>query len=67
MLPMAEYAYNNSVTSADAISPFYVNYRSHPRTNWQTEVEARKTWLQNYVNWISVVSCTLKVELAKDT
>jgi hypothetical protein len=33
MLPIAEYAYNNSVTSATAMSPFYANYGYHPTTN----------------------------------
>jgi len=28
---MAEFAYNNSVTVGNGISPFYANYRFHPR------------------------------------
>jgi hypothetical protein len=55
MLPIAEYADNHSVTSATAMSLFYANYGYYPRTNWQTEVEARNSWSQNYVNWISSV------------
>jgi hypothetical protein len=55
MLPVAEYAFNNSVTSATTISLFYANYEYHPRTNWQTQAEARNGWSQNYVNWISSV------------
>jgi hypothetical protein len=65
MLPMAEYAYNNSVTSATAMSPFYANYGYHPRTNWQTEAEARNGWSQNYVNWISSVHELCKENLQK--
>jgi len=30
MLPMGEYAYNNSVTTATGLSPFYANYSFHP-------------------------------------
>jgi hypothetical protein len=41
ILLMAEYAYNNSVTLPVARSLFYANCGYHPRTNWQTEVEAR--------------------------
>jgi hypothetical protein len=52
---MAEYAYNNSVTSATAMSPFYANYGYHTRTNWHTEAEARNGRSQNDVNWISSV------------
>jgi hypothetical protein len=65
MLLMAEYAYNNSVTSAPAISPFYANYGYHPRTNWQTEVEAQNGWSHNYVNWISSVYELCKENLQK--
>jgi hypothetical protein len=65
MLPMAEYAYNNSVTSATAMSPFYANYGYHPRTNWQTEAEARNGWSQNYVNWISSIHELCKENLQK--
>ena len=31
LLPMAEFAYNNSVTMGNGISPFYANYGLHPR------------------------------------
>ena len=32
MLPLAEYSYNNCVTTATRMSPFYANYGFHPRT-----------------------------------
>jgi len=32
LLPMAEFAYNNSVTNGIGLSPFYANYRFHPNT-----------------------------------
>jgi len=32
LLPMAEFAYNNSITTGNGISPFYANYGFHPRT-----------------------------------
>jgi len=32
LTPMAEFAYNNSVTMGNGISPFYANYGFHPRT-----------------------------------
>jgi len=32
LLPMAEFAYNNSVTVGNGISPFYANYGFNPRT-----------------------------------
>ena len=32
MLPLADYSYNNSVTTATQMSHFYANYGFHPRT-----------------------------------
>jgi len=32
LLPMAEFAYNNSVTVGHGITPFYTNYGFHPRS-----------------------------------
>jgi len=32
LLPMAEFAYNNSVTIGKGKSPFYANYGFHPAT-----------------------------------
>jgi len=32
LLPMAVFAYNNSVTMGHRITPFYANYRFHPRS-----------------------------------
>jgi len=38
LLPMAEFAYNNSVTMGNGITPFYANYGFHPAaTNPPTE------------------------------
>ena len=39
MLPLAEFAYNNSYTTATRTTPFYANYGFHPRTMYPvTEV-----------------------------
>ena len=40
LLPLAEYAYNNSATMTTQMSPFFVNYGFHPRTNWPVEKES---------------------------
>ena len=41
MLLLAEYSYNNSVTTATQMSPFYANYGFHPRTTWPVEMESK--------------------------
>jgi hypothetical protein len=55
MLPMCEYAYNNSVTSATGLSPFYANYGYHLRTNWPVEAEVKNPASKNYVHWAASV------------
>ena len=52
LLPMAEHAYNNSVTSASGITPFYANYGRHPES-----LNPRKTDVLNpasniYAHWM---------------
>ena len=55
MLPLAEYSYNNSVTTATQMSPFYANYGFHPRTTWPVEMESKNPPSKNYTHWISSV------------
>ena len=52
---MCEFAYNNSVTSAHQLSPFYANYGFHPRTNWPVEAEAKNPSGRNYIHWMTGV------------
>jgi hypothetical protein len=52
LLPLAEYAYNNSVTSATNMSPFFANYGFNPRTNWPTEAETKNPASQIYAHWM---------------
>src|SRR5436853_3212518 len=55
MLPLAEYSYNNSVTTATQMSPFYANYGFHPRTTWPVEMESKNPASRNYAHWITNV------------
>ena len=55
MLLLAEYSYNNSVTTATQMSPFYANYGFHPRTTWPLEMESKNPASKNYAHWISSV------------
>ena len=55
MLPLAEHSYNNSVTTATQMSPFYANYGFHPRTTWPVEMESKNPASKNYAYWISSV------------
>jgi len=60
MLPMGEYAYNNSVTTATGLSPFYVNYGFDPRTSWPVEIEAMNPAGRNYAHWMVSVHAFCK-------
>ena len=55
LLPLAEYAYNNSATTATQISPFYVNYGFHPWTTWPVEKESKNPASRIYAHWIQSV------------
>ena len=55
LLPMAEYAYNNSTTSATGMSPFYANYGFHPETEWLKEREVNNPAASLYTTWLKEV------------
>jgi hypothetical protein len=65
LLPLAEYAYNNSVTSGNGLSPFYANYGYHPRTNWPTEEVVRNPASEAYVHYVTNVHELCKNGLKK--
>jgi len=52
LLPMAEFAYNNSVTTATGMSPFYANYGFHPTAANPTAASSRKPASMAYAHWM---------------
>ena len=64
LLPLAEHAYNNSVTNAHGMSPFYANYGFHPQTVWKKEREAQNPGGQLYAHWMQTTH--LKAHEARD-
>ena len=54
LLPICEYVYNNSITSATKFSPFYANYGFNPRTNWLTDVEPCNPSSKLYAHYLKV-------------
>jgi len=54
LLPLAEHAYNNSITNAHGMSPFYANYGFHPQTECMKEREAQNPGAGLYVHWMQV-------------
>jgi len=49
---MAEFAYNNSVTTGNGISPFYANYGFHPATPDPPSTEPLNPASTNYAHWM---------------
>src|ERR1700681_1149554 len=63
MLPMAEYAYNNSKHASTKITPFYSNYGYEARTNWPTEVQFHNPGSELYVHYTVEVYRRLEQQL----
>ena len=55
MLPMAKYAYNNSLHSTVKMTPFFANYGYQPRTNWPTAEPSQNSTSQNNIQWMTSV------------
>jgi hypothetical protein len=69
MLPMAEYAYNNSLTTTTELSPFFANFVYDPRMNWLTEADAKNPASRHYLHWMTSVHalCRKGIEQAQRT
>jgi hypothetical protein len=55
LLPMAEFAYNNSVTTATGISPFYANYGFRPSATFPGATSPLNPASTVYAHWMSAV------------
>jgi len=55
LLPLAEFAYNNSSTNAHRLTPFYANYGFHPQTEWRKECEAQNYGAGLFTHWMKAV------------
>jgi len=55
LLPLAEFAYNNSTTNAHGLTPFYANYSFHPQTKWIKQREAQNPGAGLYSHWMKAV------------
>jgi hypothetical protein len=69
MLPIAQYAYNNFLTTDRGMSPFFDNFGFDPQTNWPVEAAAKIPGSRNYVHWITSVHalCRKGLEQARKT
>jgi len=65
MLPMAEYAYNNSKHSSTKKSDFYENCGFEPRMNWPTDKQFRDPASALYGHYMSEIHTKLQERLAE--
>jgi hypothetical protein len=65
ILPFAEYAYNNSASSATNVSPFYANYGFHPRKTWGKDVGIKNPTAHCRVHWTVEVHEACREALGK--
>jgi hypothetical protein len=62
---MAEFAYNNSVTSATGLSLFYANYSYHPIASNPIVTAAHNPASKAYAHWMYTVHKSAKLALGK--
>ena len=55
MLPLAEFAYNNSYTTATKTTPFYANYGFHPKTMFPTDSKTQNPASKHYRHWLKSI------------
>jgi transposase InsO family protein len=55
LLPMAEFTYNNSVTSGNRLSPFYANYGFHPTATNPAAANLLNPASKVYAHWMHTV------------
>jgi hypothetical protein len=55
LLPMAVFAYNNSVTTGTGLSPFYANYGFNPTATNPAAREALNPASKVYAHWMHTV------------
>ena len=55
LLPLAEYVYNNSITSAIGFTPFYANYGFNSKMTWLKQADVKNSAAMYYVHWMEQV------------
>jgi len=55
LVPMAEFAYNNSTTTGNGMSPFYANYSFHPVAMDRASTEPLNPASWVYAHWMHIV------------
>lgn len=62
-LPIAEFSYNNSMSTSTKQSPFYANYGFHPRMEYNIEPESSVPAVSSHISILNELMPILKDEL----
>ena len=65
LLPLAEYAYNNSKASAHKLTPFFANYGFHPQTQRMKERDVQNPGATMYTHWMQRFKIKQEKHLSK--
>ena len=68
LLLMAEFVFNNSVSSATDLSPFYANYGYHSETHWLVPRTSQNPAAGTYAHWLREVyqQCLERLEKTQE-
>jgi hypothetical protein len=68
LLPLAEFTYNNTVHAATKHTPFFANYRYHPRFNIEPPVSADVPAAEDQLAKLQAIkdSLAMEIKLAQD-
>jgi hypothetical protein len=55
LLPLVEFAYNNSTTTATKMTSFQTNYGYHSRTIWPSDQEIKSPAANIYPHWMKAI------------
>ena len=55
LLPIAEYAYNNSQANAHKLTPFFANYSFHPQTKWMKGRGTQNPGATMSMHWMKII------------
>ena len=55
LLPLAEYAHNNSKAGAHKLTPFFTNYGFDPQPEWSKERDVQNPGAAMYTHWMQTV------------
>jgi len=64
LLPLTEFAYNNTLSATTGVSPFFANKRYHPNITVHPECDIASSQAHNFTVDLDELQSTLKAEIS---